>query len=99
MTAVRCVKIAGMADQLEDVLRRTALFRRLSPEDRQRLASVARVQAYDKGVTLFSEGDASDLLYTVATGRVKVVKSTPRGSDVILEIFGPGDPVGAVAVY
>jgi CRP-like cAMP-binding protein len=33
------------------------------------------------------------------TGRVKVFKTTPRGADVILEIFGPGDPVGAVAVY
>jgi CRP/FNR family transcriptional regulator, nitrogen oxide reductase regulator len=30
---------------------------------------------------------------------VKVFKTTPRGTDVILELFGPGDPVGAVAVY
>jgi len=30
---------------------------------------------------------------------VKVFKSTPRGTDVILELFGPGDPVGAVAAY
>jgi CRP-like cAMP-binding protein len=28
-----------------------------------------------------------------------VFKTTPRGTDVILELFGPGDPVGAVAVY
>ena len=30
---------------------------------------------------------------------MKVFKTTPRGTDVILEIFGPGDSVGAVAVY
>ena len=48
---------------------------------------------------LFNEGDAADQLYTVVTGRVKVFKMTARGTDVILEIFGPGDPVGAVAVY
>jgi CRP/FNR family transcriptional regulator len=35
----------------------------------------------------------------VVEGRVKVVKGTPDGKMVILEIFGPGDPVGAVAVY
>ena len=35
----------------------------------------------------------------MVTGRVKVFKTTPRGTDVILEMFGPGDPVGAVAVY
>jgi CRP-like cAMP-binding protein len=28
-----------------------------------------------------------------------VFKTTARGTDVILEIFGPGDPLGAVAAY
>jgi CRP-like cAMP-binding protein len=88
-----------MAANLPDLLRQTTIFRRLSPDDRQRLAAVASVRAYDKGALLFSEGDASDQLYTVVSGRVKVFKTTPRGTDVILEIFGPGDPVGAVAVY
>jgi len=88
-----------MAETLDDILRRTSIFRRLSPDDRQRLAGVASVRTYDKGATLFIEGEASDELYTVVTGRVKVFKTTARGTDVILEIFGPGDPVGAVAVY
>jgi CRP/FNR family transcriptional regulator len=30
---------------------------------------------------------------------VKVFKMTPSGKDVILEIFGAGDPLGAVAAY
>ena len=30
---------------------------------------------------------------------MKVFKSTPAGKEVILEIFGAGDPLGAVAVY
>ena len=84
---------------LDGALRRTPIFRRLSAEDRQRLAAVARVHEFDKGATLFVEGDPSDLLYTVISGRVKVSKATARGTDVILEIFGPGDPVGAVAAY
>jgi CRP/FNR family transcriptional regulator len=84
---------------LEDVLRRTTIFRRLSAEDRQRLAAVTNLREYVKGDLLFNEGDAPDHLYTVVTGRVKVFKMTARGTDIILEIFGPGDPVGAVAVY
>jgi CRP/FNR family transcriptional regulator, nitrogen oxide reductase regulator len=88
-----------MQDKMEDVLRRSMLFRRLSIEDRQRVAGVATIKAFEKGAALFSEGDASELLFTVLTGRVKVFKTTPRGTDVILEMFGPGDPVGAVAVY
>jgi CRP-like cAMP-binding protein len=88
-----------MQAPVEDVLRRSTIFRRLTAEDRQRLAAVASMRQFDKGAMLFSEGDASDSLYTVVTGRVKVFKVTARGTDVILEIFGPGDPVGAVAVY
>jgi CRP/FNR family transcriptional regulator len=88
-----------MPVNLEDLLRQTTIFRRLSPPDRQRLATVTTVRTYEKGALLFSEGDASDQLYTVVSGRVKVFKTTARGTDVILEIFGPGDPVGAVAVY
>ena len=33
------------------------------------------------------------------SGRVKVFKMTPSGKDIILGIFGSGDPVGSVAVF
>ena len=86
-------------ENLDDMLRRTTIFRRLASDDRQHVAKVATVREYEKGALVFSEGDASDQLYTVLSGRVKVFKTTTRGTDVILEIFGPGDPLGAVAVY
>jgi CRP/FNR family transcriptional regulator, nitrogen oxide reductase regulator len=83
----------------DEALRSVALFRGLSAEDRGRLAEVATVRSFDKGEALFAEGDESDFLYTVLSGRVKVVKSVASGKEVILEIFGPGDPVGAVVAY
>jgi CRP-like cAMP-binding protein len=88
-----------MQAAIDEVLRRSTIFRRLSADDRQRLAAVAQSRAYEKGQVLFSEGDAPDSLLLVVTGRVKIYKMTARGTDVILEIFGPGDPVGAAAVY
>jgi len=84
---------------VEEAFRATALYRALAAEDRTRLAEVSVVRSYDKGETLFSEGDPSDFLYTILTGRAKVVKMIPSGKEVILEIFGPGDPVGAVVAY
>ena len=74
-------------------------MRRLAPEDRARLAAVSRVREYARNDVIFEEGSPSDCFYTIAAGRVKVAKSTPAGKDVILEVFGPGDPFGAVAVY
>ena len=58
-----------------------------------------RILEYRRGEQIFSEGSPSDRFYLIASGRVKVFKTTPAGKDVILEIFGAGDPLGAVAVY
>jgi len=88
-----------MQEKIDDILRRSPMFRRLDGDDRRRLAGVSQVREFEKGAMLFGEGDESDFLYTLIAGRVKVFKTTPRGTDVILQIFGPGDPVGAVAVY
>ncbi|HEX5070545.1 MAG TPA: Crp/Fnr family transcriptional regulator [Vicinamibacterales bacterium] len=81
------------------VLARIPLFSRVSPEDRARLAGVAQIRSYERGDSLFQEGDDSDHFMVVMTGRVKVFKRTPAGNDRILELFGPGGPVGAVAAY
>ncbi len=88
-----------MTQPTAGLVRQSLIFQRLTPEDGQRIAAVAHVRAFEKGATLFVEGDPSDWLYTVLTGRVKVFMTMAHGIDVILEIFGPGDPVGAVAVY
>ena len=86
-------------ESVAEALRSAALYRGLSEEDRRRLAEVALVKSWDKGETIFDEGDPSDFLLTVLSGRVKVVKLQSSGREVILEIFGPGDPVGAVVAY
>lgn len=83
----------------DELLRRIPFFRRLSPALRARIAAVARIKAYDRGELIFAEGDPSDAFMVIVAGRVKVFKSTPAGKEIILEIFGAGDPLGAVAVY
>lgn len=81
------------------VLSQIPLFRRVAPDDRERIASVAQVRAYERGDRVFEEGDPSDFFFVVITGRIKVYKHAPNGHDVILEMFGPGGPLGAVAAY
>lgn len=89
----------GGPTRLDEAFRASSIFRKVGPEDRQRLSSVARVGEYARGDTIFAEGDASDAFYTVTRGRVKVFKMLPSGKEVILEIFGVGDPLGAIAAY
>ena len=83
----------------DELLRRLPFFRRVSPVLRARVAEVARLKSYERGDLIFTEGDPSDQFLIIVSGRVKVFKSTPAGKEIILEIFGAGDPLGAVAVY
>ena len=75
------------------------LFKRVSPADRERLIPLSWIRHYDRGDVVFHEGDASDMFFIVLTGRIKVFKNGPDGHDIILEMFGPGGPLGAVATY
>lgn len=84
---------------VEELLRSSTLYRNLSSEDQRRLAAVSLARSYERGETIFVEGEPPDFLVTIASGRVKVVKTIPSGKEIILEIFGPGDPVGAVVAY
>ena len=90
---------AGVPIATEDILRQTTLFRRLSQDDRGKIAAVCHVRDYARSDRIFNEGDPSDFFVTIVSGRVKVFKSTPAGKEIILEIFGTGDPLGAVAAY
>jgi len=70
----------------------------LSPEERAALSPLCELTAYDKGATIFEEGDPADRIHFLFLGRVKIVKAGPE-RDLILEILGPGEPVGAVAAF
>jgi CRP/FNR family transcriptional regulator len=74
------------------------LFQCLKPQERGLLAPLSKVRVYEKGETLFAEGEAASELFFVVLGRVKVVKAA-QGRDIILGIFGQGEPVGVLAAF
>ncbi|HJW94757.1 MAG TPA: Crp/Fnr family transcriptional regulator [Thermoanaerobaculia bacterium] len=74
------------------------LLAALRKDDRDALAPLCRMRGYDKGDAIFHEGEPADRIYFVHIGQVKIVKAA-GGRDVIIELLGPGEPVGAVAVF
>jgi CRP-like cAMP-binding protein len=56
------------------------------------------VVAYERGEEIFREGAPATDLCFVVLGRAKIVKAAPE-RDVILGLFGPGEPLGAVAAF
>lgn len=68
------------------------------PADRAALEPLCRMRGYPRGETIFREGEPADRIHFVVIGRVKIVKAAGT-RDIILELLGPGEPVGAVAVF
>jgi len=74
------------------------LLASLRNEDRVEVAPLCRLRDFEKNEVIFHEGDPADRIHLVVKGRVKIVKSA-GSRDVIIEILGDGEPVGAVAVF
>jgi len=74
------------------------LLASLRNEDRVEVAPLCRLGDFEKNEVIFHEGDPADRIHLVVKGRVKIVKSA-GSRDVIIEILGDGEPVGAVAVF
>ena len=53
---------------------------------------------YGEGETLFSQGEASDKVFYVLEGNVKVGVISKRGKEAVVGIFGPGDFLGELCL-
>ncbi len=53
---------------------------------------------YGEGETLFSQGEASDKVFYVLEGNVKVGIISKRGKEAVVGIFGPGDFLGELCL-
>ncbi len=70
----------------------------LSPEEIEAIAACGTSKTYPKHTILISEGDRSDFLYVIIQGRVKIFVGDEKGREVILNIQGPGEYFGEIAL-
>jgi CRP/FNR family transcriptional regulator len=86
------------SDRVLAAVRTVPMFRGLAPENQRHVAALATLRDYRRGDYLWREGEPPEFFTIVTRGRVKVVREGET-ADVIYELFGEGEPVGAIAVY
>ncbi len=64
----------------------------------KKLASLGRVRTYPKNTVFITEGDSSNAVFVVLTGKVKVFVADTEGHEMILDTHGPGEYVGEMAM-
>ncbi|TMG81419.1 MAG: cyclic nucleotide-binding domain-containing protein [Betaproteobacteria bacterium] len=62
------------------------------------LTTMVTRRSASRNTTIMSSGDATDSLYIVLSGRLKVMMSDSEGKEVILAILGPGEFFGEMGL-
>jgi len=80
------------------VVERDSLFRGLPKATLERIAALGVRRIYAEGAVIFMSGDPGDSLCGVVSGRVRISASRPGGKEVFLNIIGPGESFGEIAL-
>jgi len=87
-----------MAAVAAAVLRASPVFAGLPVREVEALAALAVEEPVRARDYVFMEGDPAHSLYLVKSGHVRIVRQGRAGRDVVLELLGPGEVFGGVAV-
>lgn len=80
-------------------LQSTALFTSLSPEELRTLAARTVRKPYKTGELLFSEGEVCTGLQLIASGKVRIFKTSINGREQVLAVNQPGESVAELPVF
>ena len=67
------------------------LFHGLSKSEIEWIQSCLREKAFEKGETLFFEGNSCDRIFILQSGLVKLYRTSSSGREQVLETLRPGD--------
>jgi CRP/FNR family transcriptional regulator, cyclic AMP receptor protein len=79
-------------------LQRVPLLASLSDAQLEALAVGSVRRSFPKGRTIVAEGEPSQSLYILLSGRAKVQRSDAEGKEVILAVLGPGECFGEMSL-
>jgi CRP-like cAMP-binding protein len=86
-------------ENILNIISAIPLFNGLPDDQLGAIRQIAVEKHYNKGQTIFSEGDETTGLFVVVDGRIKIYKVSSEGKEQILHIFETGQSFGEVTVF
>lgn len=74
------------------------LFADVPPDDVRRLLAISRRRTFRKGEVVFHRGDLAESLHLIVKGRFAVRITTQLGESALLDVLGPGEAFGELAL-
>lgn len=90
--------VSSREEQVSDLLDRAAFFRRMKPEQRRKIASLAELRSLSAGETIYQVGESAEHFYVLVQGMVRF--SLPMGHRQLTagEVIRQGEVFGWAAL-
>jgi len=82
----------------ESQVQNIPLFSGLSSAELEEITAITAKRSFPKNNVIINEGDETDSLYLILSGKVKVVLSDEDGKEVTISILEPNDYFGELAL-
>jgi CRP/FNR family transcriptional regulator len=89
----------GDAEAARDVIRSAAFFQGISDRACTELADATRHRSLRKREVLFLEQTRGDAMYLLTRGSIRLHKTSPDGSEVVVRTVRPGEVFGEVVLF
>ena len=76
----------------------SAFFRSMRAEEIDEILAFAVERRFPRGATLVSKGDPGSSMMAVLAGRLRIGNVSAEGKEVTLNVIGPGEIVGEIAL-
>lgn len=87
----------SMLSNLE-LIRRVPLFALLTTDHAETVADAVIKRRFKRGEVVVAQGEKSNTLFIILTGRARVITADRRGREVILATLQPGDYLGEMSL-
>ena len=92
-------RLEEMKWEMMQAVRSTPLFKSLSDSDWKDVVQYLHGHCYTADSYLFFQGDPPEALYIIWDGRVKLVRHTDQGRDVVVTVLGSEQLIGEMAIF
>jgi CRP-like cAMP-binding protein len=82
-----------------ELLNKNPIFSILPAKEIAAIALLFKEKKFNKGELIFKEGDPAKWLYLVQDGKVRILKDSASGKELVIELIFPGEVFGGIGVF
>ena len=83
----------------DKLLKNTKLFHSLTDDEMDQIIKKMNVRKIKKNETILYEEDTNEFMYVILLGKVKVIRTTEDGKEIILAIHKSGSFFGEMSLH